>query len=118
MLIGQATLKSAAFCPRLTMLVKDLQAAGYTVWLEGMDVRFDCTSAVHTRAQAADIGALMRRYRDIVYWVPEPKAALAEAALPAGFGARQPDAPPGTPPTAPRWKPPFFRRGPGVNPNA
>jgi hypothetical protein len=50
MLIGQANLKSAAFCPRLTMLLSDLQEAGYTVWLEGMSVRFDCARGAPTAA--------------------------------------------------------------------
>ena len=41
MLIGEASLKSAAFSPRLVMLLGDLRAAGCTVWLEGLRLRFD-----------------------------------------------------------------------------
>ena len=79
MFIGQATLKSAAFCPRLTLLIADFREAGYTVWLEGLDLRFDRTDSP-TYAQPGDLVALMDRYRDIVDWGP---TTFAEAAVPA-----------------------------------
>ena len=81
MLIGQATLKSAAFCPRLTLLIADFRRAGYTVWLEGLDLRFDRTDGP-THAQPGDLSALMERYRDIVDWGPR---TFAEAAPPAAL---------------------------------
>lgn len=103
MLIGQATLKSAAFCPRLTMLLSDLQGAGYTVWLEGLSVRFDRAhgASAPTAAQSAELSALMRHYRDIVVWLPEPRAELAAV-------VEKPVAAPLAP--AARWRPRFFRR--------
>ena len=70
MLIGQATLKSAAFCPRLTMLIEDLQNAGYTVWLEGMSVRFDHESAQEAASPPTVLNELIGRYGDVVEWVP------------------------------------------------
>lgn len=87
MLIGQATLRSAAFCPRLTMLITELQNAGYTVWLEGMSVRFDHESAQEA-ASPPGVKELIGRYGDVVEWVPEP---ILEAA--AAYGAGQPPAP-------------------------
>lgn len=107
MLIGQATLKSAAFCPRLTMLLSDLQEAGYTVWLEGMSVRFDRAHGEPppTAAQSAELNALMRRYRDVVEWLPEPSSALTEVLAEAPAKA---DAAPLIP--SPRWRPRLFRR--------
>jgi hypothetical protein len=107
MLIGQATLKSAAFCPRLTMLLSDLQGAGYTVWLEGLSVRFDRAhgASAPTAAQAAQLGALMRRYRDVVVWLPEPPLELTEVLAEA---PAKTDAAPLAP--SPRWRPRFFRR--------
>lgn len=102
MFIGQATLKSAAFCPRLTLLIADFREAGYTVWLEGMDLRFDCISA-QTCAQPDDLGVLMRRYRDIVDWGP---SAASEVAV-ATESTRQPSTPP-------RWVQRFAKRGFGV----
>jgi hypothetical protein len=99
MLIGQATLKSAAFCPRLTMLLNDLQGAGYTVWLEGLSVRFDGAPAP-TAAQSRELDALMQRYSDLVVWLPEPRAELAEVLAKPGRA---------TPKAAPRWRPRLFR---------
>lgn len=98
MFIGQATLKSAAFCPRLTLLIADFREAGYTVWLEGLDLRFDRTGT-STYAQPDDLGALMERYRDIVDWGP---TAPAVAAVPA---------------TPPRWLQRLSGRGVGVKPD-
>ena len=101
MLIGQATLKSAAFCPRLTMLLRDLQGAGYTVWLEGMSVRFDRAHGAPTAAQSAELNALMRRYSDVVVWLPEPRAELAAVVEKPAAAPLAPSA---------RWRPRFFRR--------
>ncbi len=102
MLIGQATLRSAAFCPRLTLLVADFREAGYTVWLEGMDLRFDCVT--RTCAQVDDLGVLMGRYRDIVDW--GPRAAFTEA-VPAASALQS---------APPRWLKLFSGRGFGVKP--
>lgn len=102
MLIGQATLRSAAFCPRLTLLVADFRAAGYTVWLEGMDLRFDCVT--RTCAQVDALGVLMGRYRDIVDWGPTT------------FTETVPAEPTGQYSALPRWLKPFSRRGLGVKP--
>lgn len=99
MLIGQATLKSAAFCPRLTMLLDDLRAAGCTVWLEGMSLRFDCAEGATTRPD--ELGVLMTRYGDVVTWLPEPRAELA--GVPAVKASENRQLP------APRWHP--FLRG-------
>jgi hypothetical protein len=99
MLIGQATLKSAAFCPRLTMLLNDLRAAGYTVWLEGLSLRFDC--AGDATARPDELGALMTRYEDIVTWLPESRHELA--------GIRAVKAAESQKPHTPRWHP--FLRG-------
>ncbi len=98
MLIGQATLKSAAFCPRLTLLIADFRRAGYTVWLEGTDLRFD--RADQAFAQTDDLNDLMMRYRDIIDWGP---TMLAEAA----------SAPTTTPP---RWLQRLSGRSVGVKP--
>jgi hypothetical protein len=102
MLIGQATLKSAAFCPRLTMLLSDLQRAGYTVWLEGLSVRFDRAhgEGAPTAAQSRELDALMQRYSDLVVWLPEPRAELAEVLAKPGSAAHK---------AAPRWRPRLAR---------
>ena len=94
MLIGQATLKSATFCPRLTMLLNDLRAAGYTVWLEGLSLRFDC--AEDATARPDELGALMTRYRDVVVWLPEPRHELA--GIPVAEASESQELP------APRWR--------------
>ena len=70
MLIGEATLTSPAFSPRLTSLVGDLQRAGCTVWLEGLRLRFDCLDA---KTDASTFKALLSRYEDVVTWSPEPR---------------------------------------------
>ena len=101
MLIGQATLRSAAFCPRLTMLIKDLQNAGYTVWLAGMSVRFDHEGVQEAVSPPRVLNELIGRYGDVVEWVPEP---IFEAA--AVYGA-------GELPVPRRWNP-LHRRGQGV----
>lgn len=103
MLIGQATLKSAAFCPRLTMLLSDLQGAGYTVWLEGLSVRFDRAhgASAPTADQSSELDALMRRYSDLVVWLPEPRVELAEVLAKPSRTA---------PKAAPRWRPRLFGR--------
>ena len=110
MLIGQATLKSAAFCPRLTRLIADFREAGYTVWLEGTDLRFDraddCVGELkgQTFAQTDDLSVLMARYRDIIDWGPTAftKAALAEPTTRVR--------------TPPRWLRRLSGRGEGVKP--
>lgn len=79
MLIGEAVLTSAAFSPRLILLVSDLQAAGYTVWLEGLRLRFDCPES---GAEPKHLGALMKRYRDVVEWLPEPRTELEQVSAP------------------------------------
>jgi hypothetical protein len=76
LLIGQAALKSAAFCPRLTLLVADFREAGYTVWLEGTDLRFD---ADQTLVRTEDLNDLKARYRDIIDWGPTVFAEAAPA---------------------------------------
>ena len=74
MLIGEAVLKSTAFSPRLILLVQDLRAAGYTVWLEGLRLRFD----LDARSDApADPCALLEPYRDVIEWFSEPSTELA-----------------------------------------
>ncbi len=102
MLIGQATLKSAAFCPRLTQLITDFREAGYTVWLEGTDLRFDLED--DASAQTDDLSVLMTRYRDIIDWGPAAftKAAPTEPTIRAT--------------TPPRWLQRFSGRGAGVKP--
>lgn len=82
MLIGQATLKSAAFCSRLSLLVEDLKAAGCVVWLEGMSVRFDLPDAQQAASPPGALDALLRRYDDVVTWIPEAKAEEAVTAFP------------------------------------
>lgn len=72
MLIGEASLKSAAFSPRLVMLVGDLRAAGCTVWLEGLRLRFDRPDAAP--GEEGDLKTVFSRYRDVAEWLPEPKA--------------------------------------------
>ncbi len=78
MLIGEAVLKSPAFSPRLMLLVQDLRAAGYTVWLEGLRLRFDLDAG----AAPADVGELMKRYRDVIEWFPGPRAEFSETSPP------------------------------------
>ena len=73
MLIGEATLTSPAFSPRLRLLVSDLQAAGCTVWLEGLRLRFDCAEA----ETVSKLGTLLKRYDDVVVWSP-PQSELAQ----------------------------------------
>lgn len=102
MLIGQATLKSAAFCSRLTLLLEDLGAAGYTVWLEGLSVRFDRADDQEC-IEPNGLGTLMEHYRDIVEWVPEPRAELAELTWQLARAQQTT--------TTPRWQPFFGRRG-------
>ena len=70
MLIGEAALTSPAFGPRLLLLVGDLQAAGCTVWLEGLRLRFDCLGA---ETDPSTLKALLSRYEDVVTWSPEPR---------------------------------------------
>lgn len=77
MLIGEANLKSAAFSPRLVMLLSDLRAAGCTVWLEGLRLRFDRPDAA-PQTGADDLKTVFSRYRDVAEWLPEPKAEPAE----------------------------------------
>ena len=78
MLIGEASLKSAAFSPRLVMLLNDLRAAGCTVWLEGLRLRFDRPDAAPAPTDAGDLKTVFSRYRDVAEWLPEPKAEPAE----------------------------------------
>ena len=66
MLIGEATLTSPAFSPRLMSLVGELQRAGCTVWLEGLRLRFDCAEA-----DAGTLKTLLQRYDDVVAWSPQ-----------------------------------------------
>lgn len=75
MLIGEATLKSASYSRRLTMLLDDLRAAGCTVWLEGLRLRFDLPSEAGDSQdrcywQAARFERMLACYSDIVSWVP------------------------------------------------
>lgn len=75
MLIGEATLKTASYCRRLTMLLDELRAAGCTVWLEGLRLRFDLPSKQSDDAQlsywqAARFERMLACYSDIVSWVP------------------------------------------------
>ncbi len=76
MLIGEAVLKSPAFSSRLVALVQDLRTIGYTVWLEGLRLRFDCSAP---GAEPAELGALMKRYGDLVEWSPEPHDEFSES---------------------------------------
>ncbi|CAA9554693.1 MAG: hypothetical protein AVDCRST_MAG86-109 [uncultured Truepera sp.] len=101
MLIGQATLRSAAFCPRLTMLIRDLQNAGYTVWLEGLSVRFDHENSQEVASPPKVLNELIGRYGDVVEWVPEPILEAAAAYSTGEF-------------PAPRCWNPLSRRGQGV----
>lgn len=73
MLIGEATLTSPAFSPRLMSLVSDLQRAGCTVWLEGLRLRFDCLDA----AEPSTLKMLLSRYEDVITWSPEPRAEFS-----------------------------------------
>ena len=73
MLIGEATLTSPAFSPRLVLLVSDLQAAGCTVWLEGLRLRFDCAEA----ETVGTLKTLLKRYDDVVAWSP-PQGELTQ----------------------------------------
>ncbi len=75
MLIGEAVLISTAFSPRLILLVQDLRAAGYTVWLEGLRLRFDLDARLD--AEPADPRDLLEPYRDVVEWFTEPSTELA-----------------------------------------
>lgn len=75
MLIGEVTLRSAAFSPRLEMLLSDLRAAGCTVWLEGL--RFDRSGAV-PQTEVGDLKTVFSRYPDVAEWLPEPKAEAAD----------------------------------------
>lgn len=93
MLIGEATLKSATFGPRLEMLLSDLRAAGCTVWLEGLRLRFDRPDT--EPGEEGDLRALFGRYRDVAEWLPGQKAEADPAPRPAV-------------PTVPRWR--VFRR--------
>lgn len=77
MLIGEASLKSAAFSPRLVLLLGDLRAAGCTVWLEGLRLRFDRPDAAP--GEEGDLKTVFSRYRDVAEWLPEPKAEPAPA---------------------------------------
>ena len=97
MLIGEASLKSAAFSPRLVMLLGDLRAAGCTVWLEGLRLRFDRPDAAP--GEEGDLKTVFSRYRDVAEWLPEPKAESAEPtprsptfALPRWRAARRAEA--------------------------
>jgi hypothetical protein len=84
MFIGEATLKSACYSRRLTMLLGDLQAVGCTVWLEGLCLRFDLPGRDVRQAERLD--RLMSRYSDIVSWL-----SLGEQGLsPLGSPARRP----------------------------
>lgn len=94
MLIGEAALKSAAFSPRLEMLLSELRAAGCTVWLEGLRLRFDRPDAA--MGDEGDLETLFRRYHDVVEWLPEPKAEANTPRSPAPVppswrGARRAD---------------------------
>lgn len=91
MLIGEVSLKTAAYGRRLTMLLGELRAAGCTVWLEGLRVRFDLPETEsddpqRSYWQAARLERLLACYSDIVNWVPlreiEP-ALLEKIASPA-----------------------------------
>ena len=77
MLIGEAVLTSAAFSPRLILLVQDLRAAGYTVWLEGLRLRFDLDTRPDAEIEPADPCALLEPYRDVIEWFSEPSTELA-----------------------------------------
>ena len=97
MLIGEASLKSAAFSPRLVMLLGDLRAAGCTVWLEGLRLRFDRPNA--EPGEEGDLKTVFSRYRDVAEWLPEPKAEPTEPtprsvpfALPRWRAARRAEA--------------------------
>ncbi len=75
MLIGEATLKTASYSRRLTMLVDELKAAGCTVWLEGLRLRFDIPGEPgedpqRSLWQAARFERMLACYSDIVSWVP------------------------------------------------
>ncbi len=89
MLIGEATLKTANYCRRLTMLLDDLRALGCTVWLAGLRVRFDVPESQDDYAPAARLDRLMSCYSDIVSWLPlcelEPSFAAKIPAPRAGF---------------------------------
>ncbi len=76
MLIGEASLKSAAFSPRLERLLNELRAAGCTVWLEGLRLRFDRPDAAP--GEEGDLKTVFSRYRDVAEWLPEPKAESTE----------------------------------------
>ena len=91
MLIGEVSLKTATYSRRLTMLLGELRAAGCTVWLEGLRLRFDLPEAEgddpqRSYWQAARFERLLACYSDIVSWVPlreiEP-ALLEKIASPA-----------------------------------
>lgn len=106
MLIGEAVLISTAFSPRLILLVQDLRAAGYTVWLEGLRLRFDLDRRPDVEAEPTDPRELLEPYRDVIEWFTEPSTELALVApaprpqpLPAPrrfFGAKG-EKPPRTP---------------------
>lgn len=87
MLIGEATLKTATYGRRLTLLLGELRAAGCTVWLEGLRVRFDLPGR-HDDAQetsyrqAAQFDSLLRRYSDVVSWVPLRELEPADEVTP------------------------------------
>ena len=81
MLIGEAVLKSPAFSPRLSLLVRDLRAAGCTVWLEGLRLRFDCADA---QVESVKLGALLKRYQDVVECVPELRTKAQGSPPPVG----------------------------------
>lgn len=89
MLIGEATLKTASYGRRLTMLLDDLRAAGCTVWLEGLSLRFDLSSERSDWDEAAKIDRLLSRYSDIVSWLPlsdQPSLASKVASAAVGRG--------------------------------
>ncbi|ADI15047.1 hypothetical protein [Truepera radiovictrix] len=92
MVIGQTALRSPAFSERLSALLRELQARGCTVWLEGMTLRFDVPEGQLAWVRAGGVSELLGRYGDVVLWLPEELPSdLREAQL--GFQPVWPRAP-------------------------